>query len=45
MRIFRMVEQPEDSNKQKLNRKVAGLYQQDPNLKECVGKVKTIKPI
>ena len=38
-----MVEQPEDSNRKNLIRKIAGSYQHDPNPQECVGKVKTMK--
>ena len=33
-----MVEQPEDSNRNNLIRKIAGSYQHDPNSQECVGK-------
>ena len=38
-----MFKQPEDSNRKKFIRKIAGSHQHDPNLQECVGKVKTIK--
>ena len=43
MRIFRMVEHPEESNQNNSNRKIMGSCQHDPNAKECVGKVKKMK--
>ena len=42
-RIWGLVKQSEDSNKNNLLRQMAYLNQHDTNLQECVGKVKMVK--